>query len=268
MIGLPLDAFLELYVLKLMLVLTRVAGIFSFAPIVSSNSFPRSLRFYLIFAMTLLLVLPVAPPPSFLQPTTVIDLVILMVGELLVGFLIGSYLQFLFAAVQLGGQLAATQFGLALAAVFNPQLDEQSSTTAALLVTVASLIFFGIGGHREMIAVLLETFTVLPLGTVRYHADLLPLTIDVLERSMLWALRIAAPATTALLLTEVALGFVGRTVPQMNILTVGFALRLLIGILITAAAVTGIASTFQEGLIDVFALTYEALARMAPGSGG
>lgn len=260
---LPLADFLLLKVTSFFLIVTRVSGIMMFGPLLSSNSLPSNFRFVLTFAIALLLA-PVVSAHAVDMYST-IDLVILIAGELLVGFIMGTFLQMMFQALQLAGQTAGTQLGLALANVVNPQFDEQTSTTAVIYVTVASLAFLGTGADREMIAALLESFKALPLGEVWHEESSYYLALRLFHESMIFAVRVAAPVTVVMLLTEIAMGFIGRTVPQLNILSIGFALRIIIGIIITAASMLAATEIFHDYIAVAFQYSYEALANMAVG---
>lgn len=260
---LPLADFLEVNVATFVLVFLRVSGIFVFGPIVSSPSLPARFRIYLSMAIAVLMMGAVQAPRVEIH--NMVDLVVAMVGEILVGFVLGSFLQMIFQSLQLAGQTAGQQLGLSLANVINPQFDEQTSTTSVVYATVASLTFFGIGAHREMIAALLETFDAIPPAEVFYRDSVRELALAVFQQSMVFALRVAAPVTVVLLLAEITMGFIGRTVPQLNILSVGFSLRILLGLFITMASLGGAMEVFLEEMSEAFHAAYEALAEMAPG---
>lgn len=264
--ALPFSDFLELRAIAFVLVFTRVSGIFVFAPIFSAPTIPGRFKVLVAFAIAVLLTGVV--PAGSIEIRTMVDLVLAALGEILVGFILGNFLQMIFQALQLAGQTAGQQLGLSLANVVNPQFDEQTSTTSVIYATVASLAFFGIGAHRELFAALLETFDFLPLGGV-FLADsgeesARDLALVVFHQSMIFAVRVAAPATVCLLLAELALGFIGRTVPQLNILSVGFSIRIILGLFITMTSLTGSVDVFLEHLGSALGLAYEALADLVP----
>lgn len=262
----PLEDFLELSAVTFVLTFTRVSGIFLFAPIVSSATFPARFRVMLGIVISILVVSVVQAPDVAVN--NVVDLVLSMLGELLVGFILGSFLQMIFQSLQLAGQTAGQQLGLSLANVVNPQFDEQTSTISVVYATVASLSFFGIGAHREMFAALLETFEVLPLGSLYLSDSIRNFALEVFQESMIFAVRISSPAVVALLLAEIAMGFVGRTVPQLNILSVGFSLRILLGLFVIMASLTGSMDVFFEYMTSAFRISYEALAELVPNGMG
>lgn len=254
--------FLELEVVAFFLVLARMSGLVLFGPVLSSRAMPRLFRFFLAFALALLVQAGMRPRVA-IAPATIADAGVAVFGEILIGLVLGTCLQMMFQALQLAGQNSGNQLGIALANVLNPQFEEQISTTAVIYVTVASLIFLAGGLDRQMVAALLETIDAIPLGGVVFSGDTLDILLRVFQQSMVFALRVTAPVTVALLLTEVAMAFVSRTVPQLNVQSVGFTLRIPIGILVTATSLTAVALLFVDELRDALAFAYRALANLA-----
>jgi flagellar biosynthesis protein FliR len=253
-----LEEYLSLEVVSLFLVFMRIYGLVLFMPIFSSQTLPVTFRFYLVFAISILLVPTVSPPVAFAS-STMVSMGVTMMGELAVGAVIGSLVHFVFSALQLAGQVAGTQLGLALAGISNPQFDDQAATTSVVYATIASLAFFITGLDREVFRILLDTFQVIPLGQVAVEDSLLPFVLSVFGQSMILAVRIAAPVTIALFLAELAMAFVGRTVPQLNILSIGFSVRIMLGLMLTLAGLSEVGDIFCDYLVDAMAQVTDTL---------
>lgn len=258
----PLDDLLRLEVASVLLVFMRIYGLVQFMPILSSQALPVSFRTYFVIAMTML-VSTVVPPP-ITRDATMVSLIVTMAGELAIGALIGSLVQFIFSALQLAGQVSGTQLGLALASVVNPQFDDQASTTSVIYATIASLAFFVTGLDRELFALLLDTFQAIPLAQVAVEDSFVSFVLHVFGQSMVLAVRIATPVTLALFLAELAMGFVGRTVPQLNVLSVGFSVRILLGLFVTMAGLADVGSIFCDYVTDALVEAHEAIADWIP----
>lgn len=259
------DRYLQIEVVTFLLVFMRLLGLVLFAPILSAQILPITFRFYLILSMSWLLAATV--PPASLEASTMVSLTLVMASELIIGLIVGTFLQFMFAALQLAGQAAGTQMGLALASVVNPQFDDQASTTAVVYATVASLIFLATGLDREMFRVVLESFEVIPLGGVVAQDSVIELVMTVFSQSMILAIRVAAPVVVALFMAELALGFVGRTVPQLNVLSVGFSLRIVLGLVITTASLSEVGRLFLASAGDALLDAAAAVGELLPTDG-
>ncbi|MBX9653047.1 flagellar biosynthetic protein FliR [bacterium] len=254
--------YLGLEVTTFFLVFMRIFGLLLFAPIFSARMLPGNVRIYLAFAITILFA-ALVPPPRF-QSTTMLSLVVVMAGELLIGLVVGSFMQMIFAALQLAGQVTGTQLGLALASVVNPQFDDQASTNSVVYATLGSLIFFVTGLDREMFRVLFDSFSVIPLGEVVARQSILDYALVVFQQSMILATRISTPIIVSLTMAELAMGFIGRTVPQLNILSVGFSVRIVLGLVITLVALGDMSTMFFSYMGDAIIEASQAVADMVP----
>jgi flagellar biosynthetic protein FliR len=78
--------------------------------------------------------------------------------------------------------------------------------------------------------------------------------------AMTVGIRLAAPAMVALFLISIAMGFLAKTIPQLNILTIGFAIRVVVGLVITILSLNGVEDVFVTALDDGFALLRETFA--------
>jgi len=220
-----------------LLVLFRLTGIFLFTPLFSSRVIPGNVKIILalglsfcIFPMLLSVgktssVSVMAIAASGLSLWTVVPAVI---GELLTGSVIGFAATMPLIGMQLGGRIASQQMGLGLAEVFSPGA-EQAGITSQFLYLLGLSIFLLLGGHRLLLEVLVGSFDHVPLGGVIAGEGVLRLVVGLFGAAFELALHVAAPLLALIFLQTLALGFIARTVPQLNILSIGFALRILAG---------------------------------------
>jgi flagellar biosynthetic protein FliR len=228
-----------------MLVLARMAGLMMAAPVFSSTLIPMRAKVLLTLAMSMA-VFPMVSA-HMTVPVTLVSAASGMVGELMIGLFIGFGASLLFLAVQVAGQVMGQQAGLALGAVFNPVMDSSMTAGAQLFFFVALMVFVGVGGHRDLVEALLQSFQTIPPLGFRLSEDLTALIVELLGLSFMWAIRIAGPVMLALVVTLVALGFIGRSVPQLNILTVGFPLKAGVGVLVMALSIVSLEPVLMDG---------------------
>jgi flagellar biosynthetic protein FliR len=249
--------------LAFLLVLTRVSGLVVLAPIYGGNEVPVPVRALLAFTLAVL----TAPmhasqvPP---MPETLAGLTLLLGSELLIGLTIGFGVTVILSGVQMAGSQIGQASGLSLADVFNPMVDSSVPLFSQVLHLFALAIFVVIGGHRLVMAGLLETFAVLPLGASAFDVDFIELTLALLMRSFELGVRIAAPATTALLLATLVLGLISRTMPQLNVLALGFGLNALILLTVFGLALAGTAAVLEGEFEPMFQTVLDALVDGSP----
>lgn len=226
-----------------LLVLCRTAGVMSVAPLLGSGRLPGRAKAAL--AMTVAAVLtPVAgPPPECESP---VEMVLAASGEILVGLAIGFAARLLFAAVQMAGELADLQSAFGFAAVVSPQTGERTAVIGQLQMSVAWLIFLGANGHHLVLRGLGASLSAVPLGggTILCAPTLTQATAGTIAA----AVSMAAPVVGAVMLADFALGLLTRAAPQMNLLAIGFPIKLGVGLLATLLALPLLVSA-ERGLL-------------------
>ena len=244
-----------------LLVLFRLTGIFIFAPVLGSTEVPRQVKVFLALGLSLCVYPMLLEPGRAAAPMVgaILDgeMSLWMLGaavglELLVGLAIGYAASLPLIGMQIGGQVIDQQIGLGLAGVFNPDLGEQSGMVGQFLFIVALALFTALGGHRIMLAVLIGSFDRVPLGGFAEFESLVHLMLGLLQISFDLALRIAAPLLCLTFLQTVAMGFIARTVPQINILSIGFPMRTLMGALLLMMFIGIAIQVYTDNLYEVF----------------
>lgn len=246
------------------LVLARLAGLAVAAPIFSSASIPRLAKVYLIVAMGLAVFPGVTPAlPSGL---TLSQALAGLFGEFALGAALGLAVNLIVLATDVAGAIAGQQAGLAFGQMVDPLSGGEGSVLGQVYFILAALVFLGIGGERELVRTLLDSFRVVPLTAYRPEGDTVELLFGALAASFVLAVQLAAPAIIALLLTAVAIGFLARTVPQLNVLSIGFSVKIVVAIVVLMGSLPMAASMLEGGLAEVFAAVRGGWARLAAGS--
>lgn len=223
----PLDAALS-YVPVFVLVLFRVAGFMLFAPLFGSARIPKSTRTLIAVVLAMGLTSSVKQPPHL--PSDNFSLAMTIGGEICFGLAMGMILSFVFIAAQWAGQLIGQQLGFNIAETFDPQYGQSSSLIGDLYYMLTLIIFLAIGGHRQIIRGLRDSFDTLPLMSVSVNQPLLDLVIRMFQASTILALRVAAPVLVTMMVVDMTLGFLGKTMPQMNVMMMGLSIKAMVGL--------------------------------------
>ena len=152
-------------------------------------------------------------------------------GEIFLGLAIGFSVKLIFAGIQLAGQLAGYQMGLAIANVMDPATSEQVPLLAQFNNLIGLLVFLCINAHHWFIKALTESFRLVPPLKVNFGNSFMEQLIQLSGNMFVIALKVGAPVIAAMLLTSVAFGLVARTVPQMNVFVVAMPLKIGVGLL-------------------------------------
>jgi flagellar biosynthetic protein FliR len=256
----PLESFLVSRFMVFSLVLARTSGLVLTAPLFSSLGLPRQVRAFLAVAMALL-VTPIYLDTSMPPVENLGRYAHLMINEVAVGLLLGMGMNILFSGIMVAGQIVSQMSGLSLADVFNPGFDENASVFSQLFYFLVLAVFVAVGGHRIMTAALLDTFAWAPPGHAMLGETFVEALTSVMTQSFALGLRAAAPLLIALFLSTLVLGLVSRTLPQINIIAVGFGLNSLLTLAIMILSVGTVAWTFQQPVVDVLGQLQEALVQ-------
>lgn len=210
------------------LILFRVGGIMIFAPFFGSALIPNRLKIAFSMVLSLALVPVVAPElPAEFSIAWVLGT---SVAESAVGLFIGYAASLVFVGAQLAGMQIGQQMGTGIANIYNPLIEGQISLIGQFYFFFAIFIYLGIGGHHMLMTALVKSFDTLPPGWMALSGRTLDALITLFGHLFAVAFAVSAPMVLALFLTTVAMGFIARTVPQMNILIVGFPVRLIVGL--------------------------------------
>ncbi|MCG6154521.1 flagellar biosynthetic protein FliR [Rubinisphaera margarita] len=197
-------------------------------------------------------------------PSTLFDLLWVVATELAIGLILGLGVVILLTGLQMAGETFDQQTGTALSEIFNPAMGTTISPTGQLLFllgTTALLVMPPFDGHLMMLMSLLKTFEVIPLGMAWIDGASLEVLRSLMSQSLALAVQIAAPLLAAMALLSVAMGFLGYTVPQVNVLVLGFPIRALVSMVILIVTLSGAADAIVEVFPDVLdALSYSLIA--------
>ncbi len=233
-----------------LLVLFRVGGIMATAPVFSSMVIPIPIRamFALVIALA---VFPLVPPVAAL-PNTIPSLIVAVALEMLIGITMGFALSLIFIGIELGAEMVSHQMGLAMANLVDPMTQNSTQVLSQFYTLLATVIFILLNGHVKLLISLLDTFGTIPLMAVKMTRDTLDIIVSILNGSFMLAIRVAGPALIAIFLATLALGFISRTMPQLNILAAGFPIRILLALVLLIASLGVVFVLFEQNLVVVF----------------
>ncbi len=240
------------------LVLTRVSGLTMTAPVFGAKDAPARVRALLALAIALL-ILPTQWHVPVDDPGTTVNYLVFLAAELLIGLCLGLGMVILFAGLQIAGALIGRLGGLMLANVFDPTMDTEVPLFSRLLFLTAMAVFVCIGGHRMLMAALLDTFAALPPGGGAVPLSVADALVTLVSQSFLLGIRAALPLVTALLLSTLVLGLISRTLPQLNILMVGFGMNAMLSFAILGVTLGGAVWALQDQIEPALNVVLNAL---------
>ena len=221
---------LQNHIAEFLLVLTRSSGIFLISPFFGGMNVPVQFRVVAAIAITFVL-FPVVHIETFVEvPETMLMFLAMVIRELFIGWLIGLIAYITFAAINMAGKIMDMQVGFAIVNVMDPTSGQQIPLIGSFLYNLGITIFLITNGHHMILAALAESFRAVPLLGMQWSNSLPTIMLDITAVVFSTGMKIAMPVTFAILMTNVGLGILARTMPQMNIFVVGIPMHIMIGI--------------------------------------
>lgn len=173
-----------------------------------------------------LVVVPVPTAPTLIA--------LHLAREILLGAALGLAVRLINATVQMAGDLAGLSMGLSLATFFDLNAGEMPLAMGRLFGLVGSMMFMALGGHLVVVGALFEHLSQHPVGVAELVLPSLDSLVAALQHSIETAVLLASPVIVVALLLNVAMGFVMRVVPSMNLFNIGIGILLAGGFLALA----------------------------------
>lgn len=214
--------------LSFLLALGRVSGVVAFLPMPGLRNAPDMTRIALALSLTFCLS-PFWPPPPSTVPG-IVTLLLWVLSEAAFGVLLGLFISVLVESFQLGAQLLGLQAGFSYASTVDPTSQADSSVLQVLSQLLGATLFFSLGLHRQVVALLAKSLQTVPPGSFvpsRAAADSI---INFSGTMFSTGLRIAFPVLALLLLVDLSLALLSRIQAQLQLLTLAFPAKMLAGI--------------------------------------
>lgn len=199
-------------------------------PVIGNRSIPPTAKIGLAAFLSILLVSMMKGAESTL-PNETFSFVLIIMKEVVVGLTLGFITKFILVGVQMAGEIVGVQMGFGVARVMDPGFQAQLSIIAEIKVYLVLIFYLVFNGHHFLIRGLFESFEAIPLARGFVGNGIEEHVISMAAGIFKAAVKIGAPVIISLLLMNVALGVIARTVPQMNIFIIGLPARLVVGFL-------------------------------------
>lgn len=218
------------WVLSCMLLGLRVAPVFAFAPPFALIEVPRTFRVLFGLGLSVCLVAGY-PHATQLTDTSLSGVTLAAMRELMLGTVFVLAFQLAFGALYFAGRTIDIQAGFGLAGVIDPVSQSQMPLVGTLFAYAAAAVFFAFDGHIALLRLFAASLDAIPLG-----AWTMPDSIDRIAAfaslAFVMAFGVAGATIVCLFLTDLVIALLSRTVPQMNVLVLGFQVKTFVLLLV------------------------------------
>jgi flagellar biosynthetic protein FliR len=240
-----LAQFLPANLFAVMLVFCRIGSALMVLPGFGDLYVPA--RYRLLLGIFLATIIATALAPLLpAQPGSTLRLLVLLGGEIVIGVFLGTVARMMLSALETAGAIISLQLGLSTAQVFNPLLAQQSAITGAFMTVFGVLLIFVTDTHHLMLRGLVASYGLFPAGGFPGFGDLSDTVAHLVSASFRLAVELAAPFIVLGTIFFVALGFLSRLMPQMQIFFIILPIQVAGGIVVFAATLYAIMQWFLD----------------------
>jgi flagellar biosynthetic protein FliR len=214
---------------RLLICLMRTGGFMFAAPVFGSRFIPLMVRVWFAVLVAFVLVHATGqsgPLPAFGS----IAYCALAAREVLLGVMMGFVATIFIQGVEFAGHLLGLQMGLGTSTIFDPMTNNEVSVVATFKSTLAVTLFLVMNGHHVLLSSLAWSYDTVPIALSGFPAAAVGSLVSATATIFTVAVRVAMPALSALLMAEVGLALLAKTMPQMNIFVVGFPVKIALGL--------------------------------------
>jgi len=231
------------------LLFTRISGFFAFMPFFSHASISINIKTAFALYLTILF-FPVAKFVGIDVNSS--NILILIVSELFIGFISGLFLNLAFYALSLAGGQISMIMGFSMATVFDPLSSTNTPLISNILTLIAFLIFITFGGDHLILLFLSHTIDSITLGGFYPGENIYNYLTSSVSAMFKMGLILAFPIIALSLLSDIIFGMLMKTMPQFNLLVVGFPIKIFLSILVLTSILSSMMFLFKEDFLKFF----------------
>ena len=210
------------------MIFLRLVGMMRLAPVLSKSEIPAMVKISFAIITTVILVGVIKPTP----PPDGTPVYLCMFLNFMFGVIIGFVANCVLAAILAGGDMINTQMGLSSAMVMDPSTKSQVSVMANFFSVLALLIFMYSGGVYWLFNSFIKSFELYPMYSVNFRFEEIiniQFLSEITGNILFMGLHIAGPVLLATLGQDLILGIISKTAPQVNVFTLSFLFKPIMG---------------------------------------
>lgn len=209
--------------------LFRITSIMMVVPVYGYTAIPVTIRMALSFLVTCF-IFPLHPEIAVTFGSGIIEFFGAVVKEVVIGVSVGLVTTFIFHGIMFAGHVIGHSMGFTMINVLDPQTQANVPIISQILNLFVIILFLLVGGHHFLIMAIDEMFVRIPIGAGVLTSELVEGFTRLSADIFVIGVKLGAPVLVAILVTEFVLGFLARTVPQMNVWILGFPLKIGVGL--------------------------------------
>ena len=233
-------------VITFMLLFARLSGLIVFFPFYSHNQIPMVVKTLLVFALCIVLF-----PLSHAHEHAINFLFMEILSEVILGLCAGLLLSIVFAILQMAGEQISMVMGFSMASVLDPQTGTNSPVIANILNFIALLAFLMLDGHHLILQFYSTSLSAIPLGDFYPRSGVMSYALKLFGNLFMFGFVLSFPIIALSMLSDAIFGMLMKTMPQFNLLVIGYPIKVTIGFSVLIAILAGIVKIITDMMVQI-----------------
>jgi len=236
-------------VVTYLLLFVRISSLLAFMPFFNYSIIPMSVKAAFAFWLSVVL-FPVTP--KFAYEINIASVLLSVLNEAAFAFFVGMALQMVFDVLKYVGEQISFVMGFTMASVLDPNAGVQTTIVSQFFTWIALLIFLSFGGDHLEILFLNKTLSMLPFGEFFSYQNVYEYFVIYMGKYFLLGIAMAFPIIAISLMGDIIFGMIMKTMPQFNLLVVGFPIKITIAFMVLIAIISSMMHLFSREVLQVF----------------
>lgn len=215
---------------KLILIFMRISAFIVICPGFSFKGLSNIFKVGLAISLSLMINSII---PEIATTENMFVFFLLNVKETLFGLTLGFVTNLIFSTIEIAGNLVDFQVGFSMASVFDPSIGSTASNYGKMYYWMSISVFFLLDMHHKVISTLIKSFEYIPVSTVYINNFQTKVIVNLFIQVFELALNLAVPIIVVVLVTDIVLGIISKTVPQINVLMLGMPMKAMVSFFVT-----------------------------------
>ena len=183
---------------------------------------------------------------------------LILIGEVLIGIILGFFITMIFSAFSTAGQFLAFQMGFSAASSYDSLSQVENPLMGQFFNLIAMLVFMQTHWFQKLfLQGLVTSFSSLnAISIVQSTENIVKFVMSGLSSLFVDALVISLPVMGSLFLISICTGLLTKAAPQMNLLSEGFPIMIMLAFVIIAFILPDMIDffvrSFEKGFADLF----------------
>jgi len=241
--------FNETNIVGFILLFFRFAALFIATPIFSHKNIPMNIKASMAFFFTTVFYNSMPPLAIHIDIPTI---VIAILSEILLGLSVGIILQLAYNVITFAGGQISFMMGFSMASAIDPQSGVSMPIISQFLSLMALMVLLSLNLHHWMLLFIDSSLKSIPLGGFILAPNMFHYIMHATSNMFLIGFMIAFPITALSWLADVIFGMLMKTMPQFNLLVIGFPIKIMVSFAVLIATITAIMLIVKGQMSEAF----------------